>query len=206
VKPFYLYRLSDTPVNGGFCDGEGGIFTANLECKNKLITDCQNSANIPDFCANTTGNAHYGAFLSFGKILGSDNNIEQMAANGIDFLTPIPEEVTVISNDTTVIANNFDELLNVDLKSSLFNAGVLPLETDNFWTGGVDGLSDACVNVIEIFGNHPIATNFWRKDDNANNGAVGSANNVTGWINSSNATCDSENYIVCGCWAETVLP
>ncbi len=142
-------------------------------------------ANADSLCSNSVGNANLScttvhAFLS---VDGADE-IRDMPAN-----YSVPTGVTIKANTGTTIANDWADLLDGSIQTSLDAAMGHGLPNVNFWWSGsnADGsLNAACSGWTVGFQNGTIAR--------------GSTSNGT-WINNHNSSCNGDNLVLlCLCY------
>lgn len=152
---------------------EGGTSAGNIGPRASADAIC--AANLP------AGYANYHAFIGYS----ASDSIANMPAN-----YGIPTNIPIRSASNILIANNWTDLMDGTIVTSLTGAGVAP---DGYWWSGVDNASG-----IHTDGVTQDCTD-WTSNLNATPGTLGSTIfNDTNWMFiTSNAACDPVYSILC---------
>ena len=150
-----------------------GAYNGNLGGRSGADALCTATANKPN------NFSHYRAFLS----VTADDEIRDMPAN-----YGVSTDLPIMSSNSTLLANNWTDLLDGNLVTSLTNAGVLP-NNSVWWSGShTDG---SLLSFYECGG--------WTISSTSRSGEIGiSTESNAYWIYGYNAMCsDSTTMLLC---------
>ncbi len=167
---YNIMMFSTGPFDGSM--GNGSVARDVLDDQCKLA---QNSNNY--FCSTSVR-----AFIS----IDASDTISSMPSNFY-----INNTLPIMGVDGIQIANNWADLLDGSIETSLSSAGIIA--SNAMWYSG-----STEIGFLNVVCN---STNAWDSNSSVFNGTVGHASYVdVNWINYTPVTCDSSFYLLCLCY------
>lgn len=152
-----------------------------------------NGRESADSLCRLSPNRPYGYSYVIAFISSPDNEIKDLPAKH-----GVPTDIPIKSKSNVLLANNWHDLLDGEIATTLFNAGVLPSEDALWWSGSTDkgeghhGCNDWRYDggKLEVEGDELLTVEGY--------GTQGRANATVYWMGFTLAVpCHHERYILC---------